>query len=110
MKREANCSLEEPYKWKINLFQKQITENSKFLYCYNVIWLHHSETSSTIMATMNKGSKMMNLERLYNKDNLEITMGISKSSDIFKDYSGDTFGMWVIEHKQFSQGGYIQYD
>lgn len=35
-------------------------------------------------------------------------MGLHTSSDSFKDYSGDTFGMWVIENKDFSKGGYVE--
>jgi len=41
------------------------------------------------------------------KDNLELSF---VSSDIFTgldEYSGNTFGMWIIERKQFKAGGYV---
>lgn len=45
---------------------------------------------------------------MQKKENLEIRMGLNTTSDSFKDYSGDTFGMWVIENKDFTNGGLVQ--
>lgn len=59
---------------------------------------------------MNKEAKSLDLENLYGVKNLEICMGNSNPSDSFKEYSGDTFGMWIIENMQFQKGGFVQYD
>ncbi|KRX08878.1 MIR motif [Pseudocohnilembus persalinus] len=111
-KREANFSLEESCQWKINLFQNYINPQNQYLLCYNVIWLHHSETSSIILADKSKKSQNQNLSidfaNLYHKDNLEIKTGRSKTGDSFTDYSGETFGMWIIENKNFYLGGHVE--
>lgn len=59
------------------------------------------------MATMNKDQKILDLDHLYNAKNLDISMGSSNPSDSFKEYTGDTFGMWIIENKEFQKGGFV---
>lgn len=36
-------------------------------------------------------------------------MGQTKENTSFEDYSGNTFGLWVIENVDFKKGGQVEY-
>lgn len=50
----------------------------------------------------------MTLESWLSKDQLEISILNSKTAESFEEYSGNTFGMWIIENEDFREGGYVQ--
>lgn len=53
IKREINAALDEENQtqWRISIYSEYVPETSQFLKCGDVIWLHHSETNTTIAAT-----------------------------------------------------------
>lgn len=53
IKREVNAALDEENQtqWRISVYSDYVAETSGYLKCGDVIWLHHSETNTTIAAT-----------------------------------------------------------
>lgn len=105
MKREVNASIDEPTNWKLNLFQAFESAPDSILRVGDVIWIHHSETNSIIRGIRkSKGVdkynfSSLNLETWFAKYNLQLNIQMSASGNSFDDYSGNTFGMWIIEGK-----------
>ena len=55
------------------------------------MWIHHSETSSTLGID-------------YNEQKLSVNK-INASELSFDNYSGNSYGMWIIERVNYKQGG-----
>ncbi|EAR98945.2 MIR domain protein (macronuclear) [Tetrahymena thermophila SB210] len=116
LKREVNISIEnetDPTKWKVNLFSYLMESQQKFLKCGDVIWLHHSEANACLGATRKRELKDMNQNEWHymdSKENLQVSIVPSDISTNLEEYSGNTYGMWIIEKKNFKVGGYVQFD
>jgi inositol 1,4,5-triphosphate receptor type 1 len=99
-KREVNSSFEEKTFWKLNLFTEFQAAQDEYLRCGNVIWLHHSEANSILIAQhKSKGVNKYNfssldIETWLSHDNLIISTQNNKEAEGFDDYSGNTYGMF----------------
>ncbi|EGR27735.1 MIR domain protein [Ichthyophthirius multifiliis] len=112
---ELNGSQENHVNFKLNLFQEQYQENWKYLLCGDVVWIHHSESACQIgVQRKQKGVdkyvfSSLNLNTWLSKENLELKVLSTNRGQSYEQYSGNTFGMWLIESEQVNAGGYIQY-
>ena len=73
------------------------------LKCGDVIWLHHSETNTTIAAAR-KGKAIdknsfsdFNLMEWMSDVNLELKIVKGDTKENYEEYIGDTYSMWIIE-------------
>ncbi len=115
-KREVNASNEEPTSWKLNLFTEFDTNpEQKAIRCGSVVWLHHGEANAILTAVRrNRGVdkynfSSLNLEQWLAKNNLELSVEQSATTDGFSSYSGNTFGMFVIEGENQQEGGEVEF-
>ena len=113
--REVNASHEEPVQWKLNLFAEFEGKQDQMLRCGYVVWIHHSESNSIISALRRtKGVSKYNFSSLHLDTwiataNLELVSLRSAQSENFNEFSGNTFGMFVIEGENQQEGGYLQF-
>ncbi|KAL4438749.1 hypothetical protein ABPG74_013422 [Tetrahymena malaccensis] len=98
--QEANVSLEQKTKWRIILYANTC-DKQDFLQYGDVIWLNHVETGFTIISKKS--------ENTYNNSNY-VTVDSSSKKDQSSKYEGNTNGMWIIEHENFTQGGLITWE
>lgn len=81
-----------------------------------MIWLHHSETNTTIAAARKgKGidkqkSADFNLANWLSNQNIELKIIEGKSKESYEEYIGDTYSMWVIEYEDYRIGGPVGYE
>ncbi|KAL4462524.1 hypothetical protein ABPG74_000354 [Tetrahymena malaccensis] len=114
-KREINGCLETATPLKFQIYQEVTDTKSRYLNCGDAIWLHHSEANSALSVirkergTTRYTFTALNIEQWISQQNLEIFVAQNKESQSFEDYSGNTFGLWIIENVDFKKGGYVEY-
>lgn len=74
-------------------------DEDKYLQYGDVIWLNHIETGVTIITKRSEISS-----KLY------VAVDSDSKRDHFQKYEGNTNGMWVIEHENFTKGGIISWE
>ena len=81
--------------------------------CGDVIWLHHSETNSTIAACRKskpadyKTNPDFHLTRWLSLENVHLKVIEGSSKESYDEYTGDTHSMWIIESEIYKEGGYV---
>jgi len=97
--------------WKINLFSTHKESHSKSLKCGDIVWIHHSEVNNSLIVTdKTKSYDMMVSDRLLLRENCELMIEQNGIIENFEEYLGNTSGMWMIEHKNFDEGGLVLYN
>lgn len=100
-KIEVNSSLESQTKLKMNFYSIYQPETISFLECGDIVWLNHSELDATLVCTTQF------------KDNFfkhKIEFDVSQTTDNFKQFLGNTNGMWIIEDSVYHKGGLVRWD
>ncbi|KRW98864.1 MIR motif [Pseudocohnilembus persalinus] len=116
-KREINgTNSDDSTAWKLNLFNQYPIEQTDQIFAGDIVWLHHSELNSIIASRrIDKGVdkynfSSLNLSKWLDLDNLELNLNQSQTGDEFSDYSGNTFGMWIIQCKSQQEGGDLVFE
>ncbi|CAD8059333.1 unnamed protein product [Paramecium primaurelia] len=118
VKREVNAALDEENQtqWRISVYSDYVPETSGFLKCGDVIWLHHSETNTTIAATRKgkpvdqRNFQSFNLVEWLKVENVELNVLSGSTKESYDEYTGDTHSMWIIESEIYKEGGIVQFD
>ncbi|CAD8132784.1 unnamed protein product [Paramecium pentaurelia] len=118
IKREVNASLDEENQtqWRISVYSDYVPETSGCLKCGDVIWLHHSETNTTIAATRKgkpvdqKNFHSFNLVEWLGVENVELNVLSGSTKESYDEYTGDTHSMWIIEAEDYKEGGIVIFD
>lgn len=77
------------------------------LKCGDVIWLHHSETNTTLAAARKgraidqKSFAKFDLISWLSESNLELKIIEGKNKESYEEYIGDTYSMWIIEQEDY---------
>lgn len=98
-KIEVNASTESPSKIKLNLFTPYIEDDNPYLCFGDVLWLNYSELGASLVVTKQLDSSI-----------LKVNFDSSAKNDAFKQFVGNTNGMWVIEREKFEKGGFLIWD
>ncbi|CAD8068825.1 unnamed protein product [Paramecium sonneborni] len=118
IKREVNAALDEENQtqWRISVYSDYVPETSGFLKCGDVIWLHHSETNTTVAATRKgksvdqKNFQSFNLVEWLKVENVELNVLNGSTKESYDEYTGDTHSMWIIESEIYKEGGIVLFD
>lgn len=93
-KREINASLEEATSWKLNLFS-----GIRIGGCGSLVWLHHSESCSTLA-----------VEHEYKRENMKLSVHQGNAAELsFDSYTGNAYSMWIVEADDYKIGGAFMY-
>jgi MIR domain len=109
-KRELNASVEDKTQWKLTVYSGYIPETQSGLKCGDVIWLHHSETNTTIAAARKDSVMTFEMNKWLSVETLLLKIIEGKSKESYEDYIGDTYSMWVIEYENYREGGLVEYE
>lgn len=109
-KRELNASVEDKTQWKLSVYSEYIPETQGGLKCGDVIWLHHSETNTTIAAARKDNVMSFEMNKWLSVETLSLKIIEGKSKESYEEYIGDTYSMWVIEYENYRQGGLVMYE
>lgn len=102
-KIEVNGSIETPVKLMLNQFSQYIPDENNFL-CYgDTVWLNHSEYRASLVVTKQLDSKSSTSSMKVDFDN-------TVKSDNFKQFVGNTNGMWIIESENYQKGGFLPWN
>ncbi|EGR32737.1 MIR domain protein [Ichthyophthirius multifiliis] len=127
--REVNGCLEKAAMLKVQIFQDLTDlQNQKYLKCGDAIWLHHSQMNCTLAAQQLRIATtkeqltslniivniyiaifIQNLKGMDVKKQFKIHIIQAGQNVSFEDYSGNTFGLWIIENQDFQKGGCVEY-
>ncbi|CAD8103545.1 unnamed protein product [Paramecium sonneborni] len=118
IKREVNASLDEENQtqWRIFVYSDYVAETSGCLKCGDVIWLHHSETNTTIAATRKgkpvdqKNFHSFDLVEWLGVENVELNVLSGSTKESYDEYTGDTHSMWIIEAEDYKEGGIVLFE
>ena len=100
-KIEVNISLESSTRLKINYYSRYLESGNNYLECGDTVWLNHSELAATLVCV----TKFIDNQFKFN-----IQFDGNRVSDHFKQFIGNTNGMWVIENVDYQNGGFIQWN
>jgi len=106
-KVEVNVSLESRTKMKVNLYSNYVDIENNYLECGDIVWLNHSELAVTLVCVT---------EFKDNNFKFKVDFDGNRVTDQFKQFIGNTNGMWVIEkvpinEKQaYQDGGFVEWN
>lgn len=100
-KIEINASIESQSKFKFHYYCNfSDTTDDDYLRCGDIIWLNHAELASSLVC-------ITDFQDNFFKNRIEFDLNIS---DQFKQFDGNTNGMWIIEHEKLKEGGLVQWN
>lgn len=105
-KREVNASLDKPTRWRINIYS-ETGFHSNCLLVGDSIWLNHAETSAMLIGRKDAMMLAENQEPATGKVEF---IKASVSDQIAQNFTGNTNGMWLIEHEKMTSGGLLQWE
>ncbi len=101
-KIEVNGSIESQSRFRINFFNDYHSEAELNLEFGDIIWLNNSELDSPLVSFVDFGNKLQNYKVEFDVSN--------KVTNKLKQFSGNTNGMWRIEHNNYQRGGPVQWN